>query len=241
MKYFIPLLLLTVALFGCKNKKASYIDRVSAAGIGTNDTDADSGASIIAETNAAGEMAEYMGVKLGSVNDFRENSIKGVQYVDVDDYTLTIDGLVDNELELTYDELTDMDHETKLITIYCVEGWEVTILWEGIPLNALFELAQPTIEANNVIFHAADGYTTHITLEYIYTNDLMIADKANGITLPAHLGFPLILVAEDKWGYKWARWITRIELSSDEDYEGFWEKRGYSSTADLDEYFWDGR
>jgi DMSO/TMAO reductase YedYZ molybdopterin-dependent catalytic subunit len=41
------------------------------------------------------------------------------------------------------------------------------------------------------------------------------------------------VVAEDKFGYKWARWVTRIELTDDEDYEGYWESRGFSNDADI--------
>jgi DMSO/TMAO reductase YedYZ molybdopterin-dependent catalytic subunit len=47
------------------------------------------------------------------------------------------------------------------------------------------------------------------------------------------MGYPFIVVAEEKLGYKWARWVTRIELSEDPDYQGYWEQRGYDNTADI--------
>ena len=62
----------------------------------------------------------------------------------------------------------------------------------------------------------------------------------NGLELPANRGFPFQLVAESKWGYKWIRWITSIELS-DEEFYGYWESQGYSNSGDLDEYFFDSR
>ncbi|MEA4806223.1 MULTISPECIES: molybdopterin-dependent oxidoreductase [Acetobacterium] len=58
-----------------------------------------------------------------------------------------------------------------------------------------------------------------------------MAYAANGVALPASMGFPFIVVAEDKLGYKWARWVSEIELSSDENYKGYWEKRGYDNDA----------
>ena len=61
----------------------------------------------------------------------------------------------------------------------------------------------------------------------------------NNVTLPSERGFPFQLVAESKWGYKWIKWITEIELSNDIDYRGFWEQRGYSNTANLNESFFD--
>ena len=52
--------------------------------------------------------------------------------------------------------------------------------------------------------------------------------------MPQH-GFPFRLVAEDKWGYKWIKWIDEIELSDNPDYQGYWEQRGYSESGNLSE------
>ena len=61
----------------------------------------------------------------------------------------------------------------------------------------------------------------------------MIAYKMNNVTLPPERGYPFQLVAESKWGYKWIKWITAIELSNNHDYKGFWESRGYSNSGNL--------
>ncbi|MCX6088962.1 MAG: molybdopterin-dependent oxidoreductase [Candidatus Atribacteria bacterium] len=178
------------------------------------------------------EIREYQGEKLGSVNDFRENSIQGIQNVDVSSYRLVVDGLVEKPLTLSYDELKGYPHQKKLHPILCVEGWDVTALWEGIPLLDLFKNTTPKGEANTVIFHSTDGYTTSLSLDYLREKNIIIADHINGLVLPPAQGFPFMLVAEDKWGYKWARWINRIELSNDPNYRGYWEKRGYSNKGD---------
>ena len=62
---------------------------------------------------------------------------------------------------------------------------------------------------------------------------ILLAYKMNGVVLPPERGVPFQLAAESKWGYKWIKWITRIEISDDADYEGYWESRGYSNDADL--------
>jgi DMSO/TMAO reductase YedYZ molybdopterin-dependent catalytic subunit len=179
------------------------------------------------------EIKEYQGQKLGSVNDFIENSIRGVQTIDPETYQLTIDGLVAEPVSYSYAQLQSMSHTAKLVTIHCVEGWSVKALWDGIALPELLSTVEPTDEANTVIFHAADGYTTSLPLDFIMDRNLIIADHINGITLPPANGFPFQLVAEDKWGYKWIRWLTRIELSNDPDYKGFWESRGFSNNGDV--------
>ncbi len=180
------------------------------------------------------EVREYEGQDLSSINSFRENSIKGPQYVDNETYRLTITGLVNNELEYTYDEvLYNYPAFKKVVTLHCVEGWSVTILWEGIQLKDLIADAEVNPEATTVIFYAYDGYSTSLPLDYIIDSNIMMAYEMNNVTLPPERGYPFQLVAESKWGYKWIKWITAIELSDNEDYRGYWERRGYPNDADL--------
>ena len=63
----------------------------------------------------------------------------------------------------------------------------------------------------------------------------MLAYMVNEVVLPAERGFPFQLVAEEKWGYKWVKWITKIELSNDPNFRGYWEQRGYNNIGDLDD------
>ena len=55
----------------------------------------------------------------------------------------------------------------------------------------------------------------------------------NGVTLTPTAGFPFMLVAEDKYGYKWIKWITEIKFSSNNDYKGYWESRGYDNNGNV--------
>jgi len=181
------------------------------------------------------EIREYEGTKLSSVDDFRENSIKGPQQVDIESYQLKVNGLIENPKNYTYSEvINSYQHYKKLVTLNCVEGWSVDILWEGMLVRELIAASSPLPGTKMVIFHAYDGYTTSFPLDYIMNNEIIMAYKMNGINLPPERGYPFQLVAESKWGYKWIKWITKIELSDDVDYKGYWESRGYSDTGDLD-------
>ena len=181
---------------------------------------------------AAAQITEYSGAKLGSIEDFRENSIKGPQTVDISTYKLTVDGLVEKPASYTYDEVLANPKYTKVVTLYCVEGWDVTILWEGVLLKDLFDKSTVSGSANTVIFHSVDGYTTSLPLQTILDKNMILAYKMNEVVLPPERGYPFQLVAEDKLGYKWAKWIDRIELSDNADYKGYWEKRGYDNEAE---------
>jgi len=184
------------------------------------------------------EIREYQGKNLSSVDDFRENSIKGPQHVDIEDYHLEITGLVKNPQVYTYNEVISKNQlYKKVITLNCVEGWSTTILWEGVLVKDLLEEANPLTNSKVVILHAQDGYTTSLPIDYIMDNKIIMAYKMNEISLPEERGFPFQLVAESKWGYKWIKWITTIELSDDVNYKGYWESRGYSNSADLDKGF----
>lgn len=186
------------------------------------------------------EVKEYQGENLSSINAFRENSIKGPQYVDKEKYQLAVNGLVANARDYTYDQvISSYKSYKKVVTLDCVEGWSVKILWEGILLKDLLAEAKPSPTAKTVIFHAYDGYTTSLPLDYVINKNLLLAYKMNDVTLPPERGFPFQLVAESKWGYKWIKWITRIELSDNVNYKGYWEERGYSNSGNLDEDFFD--
>lgn len=180
------------------------------------------------------EVQDYQGENLSSISDFRENSIKGPQNVNQSTYRLTINGLVNKPVEYTYDQvLSKFQKYQKVVILHCVEGWSVKILWEGFLVNDLLQEAGVSPDAVAVIFHAYDGYTTALPLDYITNKNILIAYKINGVTLPPERGFPFQLVAESQYGYKWIKWITQIELTDNPDYLGYWESRGYPNNATL--------
>lgn len=180
------------------------------------------------------EVREYEGQNLSSIGDFRENSIRGPQYVNASNYILKIGGLVNKTAEYTYnDVINGFQKYQKVVTLHCVEGWSVDILWEGFLMKDLLNIAEINPETLVVIFYAYDGYSTSLPLDYILKNDILIAYKMNGLVLPPERGFPFQLVAESKFGYKWIKWITEIELSDNENFRGYWERRGFSNDADI--------
>jgi DMSO/TMAO reductase YedYZ molybdopterin-dependent catalytic subunit len=189
-----------------------------------------------AEDLSGVEVKEYQGEKLSPIENFNENSIKGPQQVDKNTYRMKLTGLVKEQKIFTYDELlSSLKPYKKVVILFCVEGWAVKILWEGFLVKDLLDTAGIQPNGKYVIFHAYDGYTTMLPLAYIIEKNILIAYKMNDVTLPAARGFPFELVAEDKLGYKWIRWITEIELSDNANYRGYWESRGFTQEADIHE------
>lgn len=181
------------------------------------------------------EIPGYQGQTLSSLSDARENAIAGTQYIDVSTYRLSITGLVNKPLKYNYTEVVNGTFQKyeKVVTLHCVEGWSETFDFEGILVRDLLNASGIDNRTKVVIFYASDGYSTSLPLQYFFDNDIMIAYKVNGVVLPPERGFPLRLVAESKFGYKWIKWITSIELSDNKDFRGYWESAGYSNDADI--------
>ena len=180
------------------------------------------------------EATEYLGVKLTPISAQRNNALAGTQVINKDTYKLTVDGLVNKTLTLTYGDLQAYPQVSKLATLPCVEGWSFIAKWTGPALASILDDAGVKPEAKILIFYSADspsGYTS-LDLSYIRDKNVIIALRLNDITMPQERGFPFQVVAEGKLGYKWAKWVTRIEVSDNENFRGYWESRGYSNSAD---------
>jgi DMSO/TMAO reductase YedYZ molybdopterin-dependent catalytic subunit len=178
------------------------------------------------------EVQQYHGQRLDPISALQQNTIKGTQYIDVKTYRLHVYGLVSKPATYTYDAvLSGETTYTKVVRLDCVEGWSATILWEGVLLSDVIDRSQPSADATTVVFHGADGYTTSLPLSFIRSHKILLAYKMNGVTIPPEQGFPFMVVAEDHWGYKWAKWVVGIELSNDPKYLGYWEQRGYSQSG----------
>lgn len=153
--------------------------------------------------------------------------------IDLKTYKLTIDGDVDKPVKLTWDDIERLPRARSTSDFHCVEGWSVLkCRWEGITLKQIIDSVKPRKTATFGTIECADGYTTSLTLEELLRDDVLLAYRLDGRPLEHGYGFPLRLVVPEKYGYKSALWVTRIEFTSSKEL-GYWEKRGYSDTADV--------
>jgi DMSO/TMAO reductase YedYZ molybdopterin-dependent catalytic subunit len=179
------------------------------------------------------EIQDYKGQKLDDFGALPDNSVRGPQTVDIASYRLVIDGAVLHPQSLTYAQVLASDRYQKLITLHCVEGWKATGLFEGVLMKDLLAKASPTTSAVTVIFHGADFYTTSMPLATVLKRNMLLAYRVNNTDLVARNGYPFQVAAEDKLGYKWCKWVVRIELSTDPDFKGFWERQGFGNDAEV--------
>jgi len=179
-----------------------------------------------AYTFATPKGSELLPAERGPVRDVYEPPA-----VNLASFKLKLDGKVSTHLELGWRQIQEMQSvSTDTMLMYCVEGWEVWGVWRGISINELLDSAQPAEDATHVLFHGIDGYTTAMPMTYLRKYNAILAYEVNGRPLKKHDGYPLRLVAFGLFGYKWAKYVTRLELISGSRL-GFWEKYGYDDKA----------
>jgi len=173
-----------------------------------------------------------------SQQDMFTLSIGGAPEIHEKDWSLSVKGLVENAMLFSYAELLNMPQVSVYATLETISnppGGRLigNAVWTGVPLHFIFQAVGPTPETQEVVFRCADGYSTSITVEEALEEGVMLALKMNGEKLEGEHGYPVRVVVPDKYGMKWAKWITEIEFV-DYDYRGFWEKRGWSDYAGRD-------
>lgn len=186
-----------------------------------------------------GEVTQYQNQSLTSISTFisylnghPDVSIEGTQNINQATYRLTLSGLVNRTMRYTYDDIiSNFSSNQQVATMLCVEGWSITMLWQGVPIKDLLQDAGASPNATTIIFSAPDGYTTELPISYIIQNNLILAYKVNNVTLTPQVGWPFMLIAQNQYGYKWIKWVTELQVSNDTSYLGYWESRGYPNNA----------
>jgi DMSO/TMAO reductase YedYZ molybdopterin-dependent catalytic subunit len=153
--------------------------------------------------------------------------------IDLENWTLTVDGKVEDPVRWTWQDFLLIPAIDSVSDFHCVEGWSVRNLkWHGVRFNTLVQIVKPKKDAKYVSFTCSDGYTTSLALKDLLKDNVILAYKLNNEFLEVPLGGPLRLIVPDKYAYKSAMWIERITFRKKKKL-GFWEKRGYSDSADV--------
>ncbi len=161
------------------------------------------------------------------VGDFIEYSALGRPSVNLEEWRLTVTGLVERELSLSYRELRSLEQVEIVRDFHCVTGWSVReVRWRGVRIARLAEMAGVRPEARWVRFVSLDGYDTSVPLEDALVEDAIVALEVNGRPLPEEMGFPARPIIPHLYAWKSAKWLTRVEFTKGYP-GGFWEDRGY--------------
>lgn len=156
------------------------------------------------------------------------------------DWKLKITGLVENPLELTWEEFLALPHTTMTSDFHCVTTWSrYNNAWEGIHIREILQGVKPLPSAKFVLAHSWTGYTTNLPLENLADDDVMIVFKHDDKDLEPDHGGPVRLIVPKLYAYKSAKWLDGLEFL-ERDHPGFWEQRGYHNRANpwKEERYW---
>ena len=150
-------------------------------------------------------------------------------------WRLTVEGLVEHRLSLSYADLLSLPALAVVRDYQCVTGWKVyNVHWQGVSLKTLARIAGARPAARFINFYSADGvYSESLRLpSQAFQPDVMLGYHLNGRPLVREQGAPLRLVVPEMYGYKYAKWINRVEFSDRQEI-GYWEQNGYTVDAYL--------
>lgn len=163
------------------------------------------------------------------------NDIPPTQSQALNEWKLRVDGLVENPLELTYEQIRQFPEVEVMRTLECIGnpvGGSLigNATWGGFWFEEILNRVQVKSTATRARFHAWDGYETAVDLEWITQPNVLMAYKMNGQLLPREHGYPLRIFMPGLYGQKMPKWIDRIEFI-DYDFQGVWEQGGWSDVA----------
>jgi DMSO/TMAO reductase YedYZ molybdopterin-dependent catalytic subunit len=164
--------------------------------------------------------------------DFPVLTAEAMPRVDLDTWTLTVDGLVGNPHTWTWQDLQAVPTSEYRGDIHCVTTWsKIGTSFGGVSLDALLDVAQPLPAAEFVFIRSVTGYTTNLPLADVRGDKAWIVWTHEGNPLPREHGGPVRMIVPHLYFWKSAKWVSRITLR-DYDEPGFWERNGYHDHGD---------
>jgi DMSO/TMAO reductase YedYZ molybdopterin-dependent catalytic subunit len=151
---------------------------------------------------------------------------------DLSGWDFQVFGAVEDELQLSWDELMALPQRDVVADIHCVTRWsKLDTAWRGVAVSDLLERATVKPEGKYVMAYSDGGYTTNLPLQAVLDDDVLLAHTYDGEPLEHDHGGPLRLVVPKRYFWKSAKFVRKLEVMS-EDRMGFWELNGYHNDAD---------
>ncbi|MFQ6084923.1 MAG: molybdopterin-dependent oxidoreductase [Candidatus Bathyarchaeia archaeon] len=147
-------------------------------------------------------------------------------------WDFVVEGLVKNPVRLRYEEFLRLPKVVSISDLHCVTGWsKLDNKWEGVAFKTISDLVGPLKGARYVTAVAEADYATSLPLEDLLDGDVLLAYRLDDEPLKPEHGGPLRLVVPKKYAYKSAKWVRKLKFTERLEL-GYWEKRGYSNSAD---------
>ncbi len=171
---------------------------------------------------------------------YRIDTALVVPRVDIQDWQLSITGMVDRPYTLNFTELSNLPMEEHYVTLSCVSnrvGGDLVgnARWLGVPLAAILDRAGVDPAASQIVGRSVDDFTVGFpTAAGLDGRTALVAIGMNGEPLPFEHGFPARLVVEGLYGYVSAtKWLSEIHLTTLDAFDAYWVPRGWAKQAPI--------
>lgn len=171
---------------------------------------------------------------------YRIDTAFSLPRVDIQEWALTIEGMVDRPYSISYVDLLDMRMVERDVTLSCVSnevGGDLVgnARWLGVPLTEVLDRAGVQPEAEQLVGRSVDDFTVGFPVEAVYDGrEALVAVGMNGDPLPLEHGFPARLVVAGLYGYVSAtKWLSSLELTGWDQFDAYWIPRGWSKEAPI--------
>ena len=158
--------------------------------------------------------------------------IGSVPKFDPEKWDFVIEGLVENPMILKYEDIMQLKKTVVTSDFHCVTGWSrLDNKWEGVSFKTIVDLVKPLNNARYVTIEAEGEYSTSLTLKELLEDDVILTYRLDNKPLEAKYGGLFRLVVPKKYAYKSVKWVRKLRFTEKQNL-GYWERRGYSNTAD---------
>lgn len=171
---------------------------------------------------------------------YRIDTALSIPRIDLQEWTLSITGMVDRPYTISFAELMDMRMVERDITLSCVSnqvggGLVGNARWLGVPLTEILDRAGVADGAEQLVGRSVDDFTVGFPVEAAYDGrEALVAVGMNDEPLPFEHGFPARLVVAGLYGYVSAtKWLSEIELTTWDGFDAYWVPRGWAKEAPI--------
>ena len=133
--------------------------------------------------------------------------------VDVSQYRLTVTGLVNNPLSLTYETILSYPSVTATVLLICPGSFADNAEWTGVSVTTLLAEAGINPQATQITFYALDKYQRTLSLKEVQGEVVFLAYTVDNQILPIEHGYPLRLVVKGEYGSNWVKWVEGIVVT----------------------------
>ncbi|MEE9592854.1 MAG: molybdopterin-dependent oxidoreductase [Thermoplasmata archaeon] len=162
-------------------------------------------------------------------------SFWGVPSLDESRFQLRVHGKVARDASFSLPDLEALADTNREVVLDCVGGTRNVVRMKGVSMRQILEAVEPGPRAKTAVFQCADGYREAALLPDLLEHEAFLAFAVNDEGIP-EMGYPLRLAFPGKYGYKWAKWVTDIELVEDSR-KGIWESIGLPDRANVGDIF----